>query len=85
MFVILLISSISKYYISVSLQKQKQVDILISKNQALQILCLKHHAVVAKGGLEGLEPPNVLQRGAEPLQKYMCVMSSTSREQYRYS
>ena len=35
-----------------------------------------------RGGLEGLEPPNFPERGAEPLQKYMCVTSSTSREQY---
>ena len=34
------------------------------------------------GGLEGLKPPNFPEWGAEPLQKYMCVMSSTSREQY---
>ena len=35
-----------------------------------------------KGGLEGLEPPNFLERRAEPLQKYMSVMLSTSHEQY---
>ena len=33
-------------------------------------------------GLEGLEPPNFLEREAEALQKYMSVMSSTSYEQY---
>ena len=46
------------------------------------------YAVAAEGGLKGLEPPNFLERGAEPLQKYMSVMSSTSHEQYcfkRYS
>ena len=40
------------------------------------------YAVEVEGGLEGLETPNVLERGAEPLQKNMSVMSSTSHEQY---
>ena len=40
------------------------------------------YAVGAEGGLEELEPPNFLERGAEPLQKNMSVMSSTSHEQY---
>ena len=39
----------------------------------------------SSGGGRGLEPPNFLQRGTEPLQKYICVMSSTSCEQYWYS
>ena len=37
---------------------------------ALEIL---RHSVVVEGKLEGLEPPNFPQRGADPLQKYMCV------------
>ena len=38
------------------------------------------YTVAAVGGLGGLEPPNFPQRGAEPLQIYICVTSSTSRE-----
>ena len=42
-----------------------------------------HLSVAAEGGARGARaPPNFPELGAEPLQKYMCVTSSTSREQY---
>ena len=40
------------------------------------------YAVAAEEGARGARAPNFLERGAEPLQKYMSVMSSTSHEQY---
>ena len=40
------------------------------------------YAVAAEGGARGARAPQPFRKGAEPLQKYMSVMSLTFHEQY---
>ena len=50
-------------------------------NKGLNFHCMAILSVAVEGGARA---PQFPQKGAESLQKYVCVTSSTFREQYWY-